>query len=112
VRVAIVGAVLAVDPILAPPASPSALRFAAVGPPRRAGLALDLPSAASVCVAAYDVTGRLVAVLEDGPLAAGTHRFTLDRPDVPSGVYFARAVVRESGTGRTQALTARVTRLR
>jgi hypothetical protein len=112
VRVAIVGAVLAVDPILPPAATLGPMRFATVGPPREAALALDLPYAASVRVVAYDVTGRLVAVLEDGLLAAGPHRFTLDLPEIPSGVYFARAVVRESGIGRERALTARVTRLR
>jgi hypothetical protein len=36
-------------------------------------------------------TGALVAVLHDGPIVAGTHRFLWDASSAPSGLYFARA---------------------
>ncbi|MBZ0269120.1 T9SS type A sorting domain-containing protein [bacterium] len=59
----------------------------------------------------FDVTGRLVARLHDGPLAAGTHRVTWDGRDeggrsVPAGVYFYRL---ETG-GRSEARKVQVLR--
>jgi photosystem II stability/assembly factor-like uncharacterized protein len=56
----------------------------------RATVTLALPSAAEVRAAVYDVLGREVAVLHDGPLAAGSHRFAFDS-DLPTGVYLVRA---------------------
>ncbi|MFH1012053.1 MAG: hypothetical protein V1784_12575 [bacterium] len=44
--------------------------------------------AARLCV--FDITGRLVTTLADGPLAAGTHSLPFDGSLYPSGVYFAR----------------------
>jgi|GEM_PF-6543137 len=38
----------------------------------------------------YDVRGRRVAVLHEGSLAAGTHRFTFDAGDLPAGLYGIR----------------------
>ena len=111
VRIAIVGAVTGVDdtpPIAA--SAPGELRFAAMGGPRDAALALDLPTTASVRVALYDVTGRQVATLADGELGAGRHRFELARTAPASGMYFARAVV--SGTDGARSLTTRVVVLR
>ena len=55
----------------------------------------SLPRETSVSLRVYDVAGRLVRVLVDGPLPAGAHSFRwngrtdLDR-NVASGVYFAR----------------------
>ena len=44
-------------------------------------------------VAAYDATGRRVAVLHAGMLGAGeTRTFTLNANSLPSGVYFVRAI--------------------
>ncbi|MBS1262265.1 MAG: hypothetical protein MAG453_01608 [Calditrichaeota bacterium] len=54
--------------------------------------------AASLRVVVYDVTGREVATLHDGPVAGGagssrTHRFTFDGSTLASGLYFLRATV-------------------
>jgi flagellar hook assembly protein FlgD len=61
---------------------------------------LDLPTggAAHCQVVLYDVRGRRVAQLHDGPLgSAGPHAFSWDGRDdagraLPSGAYLARAV--------------------
>lgn len=52
---------------------------------------LDLPTAQAVRVAVFDVLGRRVAVLHDGPLGAGMHRLRLDAAALPAGVYVVRA---------------------
>ena len=62
------------------------------------------PSVVRLCV--YDVLGREVVVLHDGPLAAGEHRFSFDGIGLPAGVYVVRA------TGGGLDLTQRVTLLR
>lgn len=51
----------------------------------------DLPTAQAVRVAVFDVLGRRVAVLHDGPLGAGAHRLHLDAAALPAGVYVVRA---------------------
>ncbi|HQV32312.1 MAG TPA: T9SS type A sorting domain-containing protein, partial [Calditrichia bacterium] len=38
----------------------------------------------------YDLNGRSVATLVDGPLAAGEHNLTFDGANFASGVYFYR----------------------
>lgn len=50
----------------------------------------DLPEAAAVRVAVYDVTGREVSVLAEGATEAGYHRATLDPAALPAGVYLVR----------------------
>ena len=50
-----------------------------------------LPSRQHVTVAAYDVLGRRVATLHQGPLPAGTHRLTFDAAGLPSGTYVVHA---------------------
>jgi hypothetical protein len=52
---------------------------------------LDVPTGQVVRVAAFDVLGRAVTVLHDGPLAAGAHRFVLDTARLPAGLYLVRA---------------------
>jgi subtilisin family serine protease len=54
-------------------------------------LALVLERTADVSVGVYDVLGREVATLHDGPLAAGPHAFVLDAARLPAGVYVVRA---------------------
>ena len=49
-----------------------------------------LPSAAHVRLVAYDVQGRAVATLDDGPRAAGEHTVTLDARQLAAGVYHFR----------------------
>lgn len=51
-------------------------------------LALTRPGAAHVAV--YDVLGRQIALLHDGALGAGTHRFVWTG-DSPAGVYLVRS---------------------
>jgi flagellar hook assembly protein FlgD len=60
---------------------------------------LDVPpltGSASIAVRIYDVSGRLVRELHEGPLTAGAHRFRWDGRDakgrgLAGGVYFLRA---------------------
>lgn len=69
-----------------------------------AALDLSLPSASDVTLDLHDVAGRSVARVHDGPLPAGAHRFELSRharfDGLSSGVYFARADVRDGAGGR------------
>jgi flagellar hook assembly protein FlgD len=72
---------------------------------------LTLPAAATVHLHIYDVGGRRVRSLHDGPLAAGVHRVLWDGRDdagreLASGVY----LIRLEGAG--PALTQRVILLR
>ncbi|MEM1042839.1 MAG: T9SS type A sorting domain-containing protein [Bacteroidota bacterium] len=61
----------------------------------RATVALVLDRPAPVVVEVFDVLGRRVAGLHDGPLAAGRHTFALQERDLAPGVY----VVHASGDG-------------
>lgn len=82
----------------------SALQFAAPSPnPSRSAtrLAFATPAAGHVRVAIYDMQGREVRSLVNGPLGAGAHSLTWDGRDtasrpVPGGMYFARV---ETGDG-------------
>ncbi len=61
----------------------------------QAGLAFELPSAATTRLAVYDVHGREIRSLVDSQASAGHHTVTWDGRDasgaiVPSGIYFAR----------------------
>jgi hypothetical protein len=49
-----------------------------------------LPQTERATLAVYDVTGRRVSTLCDGPLEAGEHRVAFDGSALASGVYFAR----------------------
>lgn len=64
-------------------------------------LALDTPQAVRVEV--FDVLGRRMATLHDGPMAAGAHRLTLDAARLPGGLYVVRAA------GEAMRATRRVT---
>lgn len=82
-------------------AGPSAAAFemAPVWPnPARGAVRIDLSisRAQRVEVAVFDVVGRRISILHEGPLAAGAHAFTWDARDAAgrratAGVYFARA---------------------
>ncbi len=71
-----------------------------------ATVTLAVPHAGPVEVALFDVLGRRVMVLHDGPLAAGSHALTVDGAGLPSGVY----VVRASGAGFTASRRVTVVR--
>ncbi|WP_412068851.1 T9SS type A sorting domain-containing protein [Rubrivirga sp. IMCC43871] len=72
------GPALALGPLVPNPAQ---------GPAR---VALTLGAAADVRVEVFDVLGRRVAVLADGPLAAGTHEVAVDVTAWAAGVYVCR----------------------
>ena len=57
----------------------------------RTTLTLALDEQQPVRAEAFDVLGRRVAVLHDGPLAAGTHALTFDATGLPAGLYVVRA---------------------
>ncbi len=57
----------------------------------RTTFALALPEATPARVSVFDITGRQVALLNDGILAGGVaHTFTLDAAGLASGVYLLR----------------------
>ena len=73
-------------------------------------LSFTLTKSGSVELAIYSVDGRRVATLEDGGLAAGTHRVTWSGTDasgraVRPGVYFARLRSAAGISARTVMLT-------
>ncbi|HLT47751.1 MAG TPA: T9SS type A sorting domain-containing protein [Rubricoccaceae bacterium] len=72
----------------------------------RTALSLEVAEAQHVRVEVYDALGQRVAVLHDGPLAAGSaHRFTLDGSALASGVYVVRATGETFADTRTLTLT-------
>jgi hypothetical protein len=50
----------------------------------------SLPRSSQVTLRVYDLLGREVATLVQGPLPAGMHEVTLDASSLPSGIYFYR----------------------
>lgn len=50
-------------------------------------IAYDVPHDAPVTVTVYDMLGRTVALLQNGPVTAGTHSLRFDGALLPSGVY-------------------------
>ncbi len=71
-----------------------------------ATVAFELPASAGVRLAVYDVLGRRVALVVDGPTAAGTHAATIRTDGLTPGVY----VVRLEVDGRAQARQFTVSR--
>ena len=72
-------------------------------PARQARVTLALDATQTVRIALFDVLGRRVRTLHDGPLAAGEHAVEVDGAGLPSGVYFVRAT--GEGTSRTVPVT-------
>lgn len=106
VWVVIPGVPTGVDPGAGP--GSSVLSFAPMGGATKLGFALDLPAAADVQVKVYDVRGREAVKLFTGALNPGRHQLQVPATDagrLPSGVYFARAVIRAGG--QTQVRVAR-----
>jgi len=64
----------------------------------------SLAGASEVRLSVFDRTGREVAVLADGVLAAGEHRATFSGADLPSGVYFCRLETDRSVVTRKMVL--------
>ena len=63
-----------------------------------------VPEASDVRLVVYDVLGREVAVLLDGPVAAAHHEVALDGSGLPSGTYLVRMTT-EGGFAQTQRVT-------
>jgi hypothetical protein len=53
-------------------------------------ISYSVPKTGDVKLALYDITGRLVRVLEYGRVEAGEHRVTLNAEGMSSGIYFVR----------------------
>ncbi|MBS1262722.1 MAG: hypothetical protein MAG453_02085 [Calditrichaeota bacterium] len=58
-----------------------------------ANVRISLPQASELTVRVYNVTGRQVAELVNGHVAAGAHKYVLDGSGLASGVYFVHATV-------------------
>jgi Secretion system C-terminal sorting domain len=56
-------------------------------------ITVALPVAAELYVAVFNTLGRQVAELANGPIAAGTHQFTVNGSSLASGIYFVQATV-------------------
>jgi hypothetical protein len=87
------------------PGAPAALAVDVAPNPARgaAEVRVDLPVAGPVRVAVYDALGRTVAVLAEGPMAAGPHALRLDAGALPPGVYVVRAA--GAGTSAVRRIT-------
>ena len=100
-EVALAGPGLAVDAAAGPEGA--AFELSAWPNPTARGatvaLALDAPGDARVAV--FDALGRRVAVLHDGPLAAGEHAFGIDARALAPGLYVVRAVTAAGAASRT-----------
>ncbi|MEM6783788.1 MAG: T9SS type A sorting domain-containing protein [Bacteroidota bacterium] len=80
----------------APPGKPSDATLGAVYPnPTQDAVTVPLllTEAAEVTVTVYDVLGREVAVLADGPQQAGRHALALDTSALAPGLYVVHAAV-------------------
>jgi aminopeptidase N len=73
------------------PGEPLALAAPWPCPARGAvNLEFSLPDAAEIELAVYDLAGRRVALLADGPVSAGRHQLTWETDGAPAGVYLVR----------------------
>ncbi|HLA64457.1 MAG TPA: T9SS type A sorting domain-containing protein, partial [Rhodothermales bacterium] len=97
-RSALLGSVVQNEPLPTGPVTALAVERVAPNPVRgRATVAYAVPVAGRVVVAVYDALGRRVAVVQDGPVAAGRHEAELNTAGLSPGVY---VVVVESGGAR------------
>jgi len=65
----------------------------------------------SAVVSVYDALGRRVAVLHNGPLAAGSHDFGVEVSSLAPGLYVVSIRVTTEG-GRTWSEVRRITVIR
>lgn len=62
---------------------------------RGARISFTLSEPGRVRLAAYDITGREVALLLDAPRAEGSHRVAFDASNLPAGPYVIRLIVND-----------------
>jgi hypothetical protein len=88
---------------------PGALSLSIFPSPARGPVtvAVDVPSPGQAAVAVYDLLGRRVAALHEGPVAAGRLTLALDGHTLPAGVYVVR-VTAYGADGRASAASTRV----
>jgi hypothetical protein len=55
-------------------------------------VAFGSPSTGRIEIVLYDLTGRMVATIANGIFHRGNHNVSVDCPNVPAGVYFARLI--------------------
>ncbi len=84
------------DPVSAQVSSGSAGAYPAGAYPnpftRNTEITFSLAEASDVALVVYDVQGRTVAELADGPMGSGEHRLRFDAAGLPSGLYVYRLV--------------------
>ncbi|MEL6614982.1 MAG: T9SS type A sorting domain-containing protein [Bacteroidota bacterium] len=87
------------------PLAPEAVAVRAVPNPASGAMSVEVqvPVAGALTVDLFDVLGRRVATLHEGPVPSGRQRLAVDVSAVPAGVYILRAMA--SG----EAATVRVT---
>ena len=71
----------------------------------RVAVSVDVPQA--LRAEAFDVTGRRVAVLHDGPLAAGAHTLDLSARGLAPGLYLVRVTGARGESVSRQVVLAR-----
>lgn len=49
---------------------------------------VEMPDNTEALITVYDLVGKSIKVLHDGPLNKGTHTFNFDGSSLPSGIYF------------------------
>ncbi|MEO1633309.1 MAG: T9SS type A sorting domain-containing protein, partial [Bacteroidota bacterium] len=64
-----------------------------VGAGQATSVRLDLDTASDVRIEVFDVLGRRVATLHDGPLSSGPQALALSTAAYPSGLYLVRATI-------------------
>ncbi len=67
-----------------------------------------LPAAARVTLRVFDLLGREIVTLVDGPIGAGSHSVTWNAASCGSGVYFARLSASDPGGGIPFVKTAKL----
>ena len=59
-------------------------------------LELQLEKVSEVRITILDISGKIVANLQNGKLMEGTHRFTFDATNLPKGIYVAKVIAGNS----------------
>jgi hypothetical protein len=68
-------------------------------------IAFSLPAPSHVSLVVFDLLGRRIASLADGPMNEGIHHVRWDPDTAPGGVYFCRLTVRGSSPDLRHSFT-------